>query len=116
MLSMTPSAMWCPYIMRNFDTSKGLKRGPKGPRNNYEPALQAMVPLVRRGISVLAAAQEVAAQHLCRILSNETATAHRLRTLFAQNRERLMPPVTLPYTVADLAWHEALHRAIIRSP
>ena len=65
------------------------KRGPKGPRADYEPALRAMVPLVLRGVSVSEAARQVVARGLVRIISAESASARRLRALFAKERERL---------------------------
>jgi hypothetical protein len=96
---------------------KGRKRGPKGPRADYEPALWAMVPLVRCGTSVLAAARTVISQGIAPVPFREEATAHRLRSLFAHNRAQLMRRGANPsYTLKERAEDQALTRAMLRSP
>jgi hypothetical protein len=72
------------------ETGTGRKRGPKGPRVDYEPALRAMVPLVLGGASVSEAARQVVDRGLVRVISAEGASARRLRALFANERRRLL--------------------------
>jgi len=90
------------------------KRGPKGPRQNYELALVAMAPLVARGLTVSAAARVVIGQGKIK------CSVDRLRKLFAARKPNSVSagaqaarPALL---MADLAWEEALCRAICRSP
>jgi hypothetical protein len=57
----------------------------------------------------------VVQQGLAPVPHTKEATAHRLRSLFARNRARLMG-VKPAYTWAERAWDEALDRAMVRSP
>jgi hypothetical protein len=68
----------------------GQKRGPKGPRIDYEPALRAMIPLVLRGVPVSNAAGQVVDRGLVTVISDEASSARRLRALFAEDRARLL--------------------------
>jgi len=97
---------------------KARKRGPKGPRPNYEQALQWMDPLVRRGMSISAAAREAIREGIAPVPYTEVATVNRLRTLF--QRRATQPPVrqevNIAYTLEDRAWNKALWRATVRHP
>lgn len=97
--------------------SKDEKRGPKGPRHDYEPALRFMAELrrVNRGMPVSDAARAAIKAKIAPVPQSETATVEWLRRQY-RLRAKWLDDLPIPHTLADRAFAEAVHRAIVRRP